>query len=172
MAGFAQDQHFDVKLQCIQQLDSGFIAVGFDTAADPDGGVVAAGADNDFYFVEGSTSGMGGAYRVYGATGNIEAWIAVADRDAPNNSQVVMHLFIDKQAATLELALAGSGVGFCGAHLKTNPDFLFVSGRTNGVAPSGVAPGAGQYCDAERVGCFAASELGSTSAPRLRIVAT
>ncbi len=44
--------------------------------------MVAASADNDLYFVEGSTSGMGGAYRVYGATGNIEAWIAVADRDA------------------------------------------------------------------------------------------
>jgi hypothetical protein len=62
----------------------------------------------------------------------------------------------------LELALAGSGVGFCAAHLKTNPDFLFVDGKTNAPPPPGTEQAVGtQYCDAARSGCFQASDLGT-----------
>ena len=71
-----------------------------------------------------------------------------------------MHLQTAKAASTLELALAGSGVGFCSAHLKTNPESLFVSGKTNAPPPPDTEQMVGtQYCDAERAGCFQASDL-------------
>jgi hypothetical protein len=155
-------QGFDVKLQCQQGSGSTWVAFGFDKPAAADGGVVKSGEGNDFYLVEGQASGMGGAYRVEGGSGNVEAWITVADQNAPNNSQVIMHLLTNKRDGTLELVLAGSGVGFCSAHLKTNADHLYVSGKTNGVAPPGSALPAGeQYCDAQRSGCFAAADLGN-----------
>jgi hypothetical protein len=60
----------------------------------------------------------------------------------------------------LELTFAGSGVGFCGAHLKTDPTNLFIEGKTNGALPPGTSlPANGQYCDAERTGCFALTNL-------------
>jgi hypothetical protein len=101
---------------------------------------------------------MGGAYRVQGE--NVEAWIAVADSGAPMNSQVIMHLITHKSPATSELALAGSGVGFCSAHLKTSADHLYVKGKTNAALPPGAPMTSGiQYCDAACTGCFAVSDL-------------
>jgi hypothetical protein len=155
-------QAFEVKLQCLLELGgpggSGWVAFGFDEpAAEADAGPLAASDGNDFYVVEGQAGGMGGVYRL-DVGGNVEGWIAVADQSAPNNSQVLMHLLTNKVARTLELALAGSGVGFCGAHLKTDPDHVFVSGKTNGAAPPGSTV-VGQYCDALRSGCFAVSAL-------------
>jgi hypothetical protein len=161
-------QTFTVKLQCLQEFPAGpvggagWLAFGFDQAAvaAPDAGPVEASEGNDFYLVDGQDNGMGGVYHVSGATGSVEAWIAVADRTAPTNSRVIMHLLTNKPAATLELALAGAGVGFCSGHLKANADHLFVRARTNGVPPPGAAMG-GQYCDAVRAGCFAVGALGT-----------
>jgi hypothetical protein len=167
-------QSLAVKLQCLQSFGTpgtagGWVAFGFDSASAADAGPAAASEGNDFYLVEGQDGGMGGAYHVHGGTGNIEAWMAVADSNAPMNSQVIMHLVTDAQAGTLELALAGSGVGFCSAHLKTNPGFLFIEGKTNGAPAPGTNIAAGtQYCDAARSGCFDASalqtDLGSAAA--------
>jgi hypothetical protein len=180
-------QTFEVKLQCLQSFGSGSSAgwVGFgivahesadagasetaESASDAalDGGAAAEGdagagfADHDFYLIEGQAGGNGGAYHIDGH-GNVEAWIAVAERAIPANSQVIMHLKTAKAASTLELALAGAGVGFCAAHLKTNPESLFVSGKTNAPPPPGTEQMVGtQYCDAERAGCFQASALGT-----------
>ena len=173
---------FTVQLQCLQAFGdgSGWIAFGFDTAlavpagqggadgsgaggASPPVGVgdvaAAAGA---FYLVEGQPSGMGGAYRLDRASNSVEGWITVADRIAISNSQVIMHLATDHPNGLLELTFAGSGVGFCGAHLKTNATNLFIEGKTNGAAPPGTAlPPGGQYCDADRSGCFALTDLGA-----------
>jgi hypothetical protein len=155
-------QTFGVKLQCLERSGSTWLAFGFDRAASADAGNVTTDASNDFYLVTGQESGMGGAYRIEGKTGNVEAWITVADENAPTNSQVILHLLTNKQAGTLELSLAGSGVGFCAAHLKTNADYLWVSGKTNGAAPPGTdVPAGTQYCDAVRSGCFAATALAS-----------
>jgi hypothetical protein len=179
---------FDVKLQCLQHFgtagaSSGWVGFGVVPSSEVDAGVPGAGlaalpsdagardasvaADaaappagaNDFYLVEGQEGGNGGAYHI-DSRGNIEAWIAVAERDIPANSQVIMHLWTNQAAGTLELTLAGSGVGFCAAHLKTNPSFLFVSGKTNAPPPPGTEQAVGtQYCDATRSGCFDASDL-------------
>lgn len=165
-------QQFVVRLQCLQNFGNpgdpgaGWVAFGF---ASPGGGAVDAdaGMDGDggvedareaFYLVEGQEGGMGGAYRVQGD--DVEAWIAVADSNAPMNSQVIMHLMTHKMPATSELALAGAGVGFCSAHLKTSTDFIFIEGKTNGAPPPGtpMMPGV-QYCDDARAGCFAVSDL-------------
>lgn len=167
-------QSFGAKLQCLQTFaagpvgGAGWVAFGFDQAAAAvDAGPVVASEGNDFYLVEGQANGMGGVYHISGATGSVEAWIAVADRSAPLNSQVIMHLLTDEPAGTLELAVAGSGVGFCSGHLKANADYLFVSGKTNAPPPPG-SPMSGQYCDALRAGCFAigalATDLGEGSA--------
>lgn len=161
-------QSFSVKLQCLQQFaagpvgGAGWVAFGFDQAAVavPDAGPIEASAGNDFYLLEGQGNGMGSAFHISGATGSVEGWVAVADRTAPNNSQVILHLLTDKPADTLELALAGSGVGFCSGHLKANADHLFVSGKTNAPPPPGAAM-TGQYCDAQRSGCFAITALGT-----------
>jgi len=132
-------------------------AVDAGAAGDGDAGVPFPG--RDFYLVEGQTGGNGGAYHI-DSNGNVEAWIAVAERDIPANSQVLMHLRTAHVAKTLELALAGSGVGFCAAHLKTNPASLFVTGKTNAPPPPGTEQMVGtQYCDADRAGCFQASAL-------------
>jgi hypothetical protein len=168
-------QSFSAKLQCMQTFPAGpvggagWVAFGFDQAAAAgDAGPVVASEGNDFYLVEGQANGMGGVYHLSGATGSVEGWIAVADRSVPLNSQVILHLLTDEPAGTLELALAGSGVGFCSGHLKANADHLFVSGRMNAPPPPGAAM-SGQYCDAARAGCFAISALatdlgeGSTS---------
>lgn len=88
-----------------------------------------------FYLLEGQEGGMGGVYRVDGD--DVEGWIAVADRNAPMNSRVLMHLITHKAPATSELALAGAGVGFCSGHLKTSSDYLFIQGKTNGAPPPG-----------------------------------
>jgi hypothetical protein len=163
-------QTFNVKLQCLQSFGAagspgaGWVAFGFAHArvlVESDAGAVDTGEpDDDFYLVEGQATGMGGAYHVQRTSGTVEAWIAVADSVATSNSQVIMHLATDKLAATSELALAGSGVGFCAAHLQTSADFIFIQGKTNGVPPPGTSmmPGV-QYCDALRAGCFAVGAL-------------
>jgi hypothetical protein len=109
---------------------------------------------------EGQPGGMGGAYHIDRANGNVEAWIAVAEKTIPMNSQVIMHLLSGKPEKTLELAFAGSAVGFCSAHLKTSADHIFVQGKTNGAAAPGaiIAPGT-QVFDAARAGCFAIAGL-------------
>jgi hypothetical protein len=48
--------------------------------------------------------------------------------------------------------------GFCGAHLKTSKDPLFVRGRTNAPPPPGT-PVAGQYRDVQRAACYATAAL-------------
>lgn len=151
---FPGGQSFSAQLQCMQEWAGGWLAFGF-ASADEDAG--AAGSGDDFYLVEGQEGGMGGVYRVRAGSGDVEAWITVADRRAPNNSQVVMHLLVDAAAVTTELAFAGSGVGFCSAHLKTGDNHLFIRGKPNAPPPPG-APN-GHYCDSERVGCFSTTEL-------------
>jgi hypothetical protein len=166
---------FDVKLQCMQSFGApgsasdAWIAFGFGSSVSTnteDAGADAADGGQDaegdaFYLVEGMAGGMGGVYRISG--GNVEAWIAVADSTAPSNSRVIMHVITHESPATSELALAGAGVGFCSAHLKTSADFLFIQGKTNAPPPPGTgmpAPGV-QYCDADRAGCFDVTALGT-----------
>lgn len=157
-------QSIVVQLQCLEEFGTpgaagaGWVAFGFERAAVADAGPATASAGNDFYLVEGQPGGNGGAYHISGATGSVDAWLAVAERDVPLNSQVVARLVTDQSAKTLELALAGSAVGFCSAHLKADPDHLFVRGRTNAPPPPG-SPMAGQYCDAQRAGCYATAAL-------------
>ena len=174
-------QSFTVQLQCLQAFGdgSGWIAFGFDTAlqapATGQGGADGSGAGGSsgpvhvgdvtadagaFYLIEGQPSGMGGAYRLDRATNSVEGWLTVADKIATSNSQVVMHLSTDHPNGLLELTFAGSGVGFCGAHLKTNASNLFIEGKTNGApAPGTPLPANGQFCDADRSGCFALADL-------------
>jgi hypothetical protein len=165
-------QSFTVKLQCMSQYAGGWMAFGFDTALDDadvdagvldtDAGALDAQSGKDFYFIHGQDGGMGGAYRVSAARGDVEAWLTVADSRAPNNSQVVMHLMTNSAAGTTELALAGSGVGFCSAHLKTGHDFLFIQAKTNAPPPPGTPMNSPtQFCDASRTGCFATDALGT-----------
>lgn len=154
---------FPVMLQCMVHSGGSWLAFGFARAsidADADAGVGESGARGDFYLVEGQEGGMGGAYHVKAGSNDVEAWITVADRRVPNNSQVIMHLVTHTAAGTTELALAGSGVGFCSAHLKTSRDYLFIEAKTNAALPPGapMTPGS-QYCDASRSGCFATSAL-------------
>jgi hypothetical protein len=154
-------QAFTVQLQCIDHWNGGWIAFGFDSAQAADAGHVAAIGGADFYLMEGQDGGMGGAYHLQGATGDVEGFITVADSRVPNNSQVIMHLLTDNAASTIELTLAGSGVGFCSAHLKTGNDFIFIRAKTNGAAAPGTPlPASGQYCDDARTGCFATATLG------------
>jgi len=141
----------------LQEWSGGWLAFGFappDRDSD-DAGVSDAG--DDFFLVEGQEGGMGGVYRVRGKSGHVEAWITVADRRAPSNSQVVMHLSVDAANGVTELAFAGSGVGFCSAHLRTADNFLFIRGKPNAPPPPG-APN-GHYCERERSGCFSTTEL-------------
>lgn len=157
-------QSFSVKLQCLQEFGApgsagaGWVAFGFDRAAEADAGPAQASDGNDFYLVEGQPSGNGGAYHISGATGSVHAWLAVAEQNVPLNSQVVAELVTDESTKTLELALAGSAVGFCAAHLKTSQDHLFVRGRTNAPPPPG-SPMSGQYCDVQRAACYATAAL-------------
>jgi hypothetical protein len=157
-------QRMTVQLQCLQEFGAagsagaGWLAFGFDRATATDAGPVQAGAGNDFYLIVGQEAGNGGAYHIEGATGNVEGWIAVADRNVPLNSQVLMHLVTDKATATLELALGGAAVGFCSAHLKASRDHVFVTARANEPPPPG-SPMAGQYCYAPRAGCYATADL-------------
>jgi hypothetical protein len=164
-------QSFTVKLQCMSQNAGGWMAFGFDTAPDvadidagalddTDAGALDAHGGKDFYLIHGQDGGMGGAYHVSAARGDVEAWLTVADSRYPDNSQVIMHLLTDSAAGTTELAFAGSGVGFCSAHLKTGHDFLFIQGKTNAPPPPGVPMNSAmQYCDAARSGCFASAAL-------------
>jgi hypothetical protein len=166
-------QSFTVKLQCIDSHGSDWVAFGFgsalassdagasdDDAGPPDGGALAAdGGGDDFFLVQGQSTGNGGAYHVNRSTGDVEGWITVADSQSPGNSQVVMHLLTSKAAGTLELALGGSAVGFCGAHLMTGANAIYIQGQTNAAPPPGT-PAGSQACAATRSGCFAASALG------------
>lgn len=189
-------QTFQVKLQCMQHFGtpgsagSGWVGFGRERPGTADAGADAAVAvdasvpadaasgdldagraaadGSEFYLVVGQDGGNGGAYHI-DRNGNIEGWIAVAERDIPANSQVIMHLLTNDAAGTLELVLAGSGVGFCAAHLKTDPSYLFVSGKTNAPPPPGTMQAVGtQYCDEPRSGCYRAdnlaADLGSDSA--------
>jgi hypothetical protein len=183
-------QTFTVKLQCLQRfgtpgMNAGWVGFGIERSASADAGAsgesglgVAADASppddsgtpardaglatdsgSDFYLIEGQEGGNGGAYHIAG-NGNVEGWVAVAERDIPANSQVIMHLLTDQATGTLELALAGSAVGFCAAHLKTNPEMLFVTGKTNAPPPPGTMQAVGtQYCDTPRSGCYRADDL-------------
>ncbi len=185
-------QTFRVRLQCLQRfgtpgMSTGWVGWGRARPIGADAGATRVPADastnaaedhldagsgatdgSEFYLVEGQEGGNGGAYHI-DQHGNVEGWIAVAEREIPANSQVIMHLFTNAAASTLELALAGSGVGFCAAHLKTNPSLLFVGGKTNAPPPPGIMQAVGtQYCDEPRAGCFLAdnlaTDLGSDSA--------
>jgi len=178
-------QTFQVQLQCMQRFgtpgaNAGWVGFGRVRPSSADAGVSGVAADasvpadagsrdgdagpavtdgSDFYLIEGQEGGNGGAYHI-DRQGNVEGWIAVAERNIPANSQVIMHLRTDKAAGTLELALAGSAVGFCAAHLKTDPTFLFVNGKTNAPPPPGTTQAVGtQYCDEPRSGCYRADNL-------------
>lgn len=173
-------QTFEVKLQCFDGLGDGkgWLAFGFGTAlppapdagasdggregtGPPDGGALAAaGGGNDFYLVEGQAGGMGSAYHIDRRSGSVEGWLTVADRGAPANSQVIMHLLTDRAAGTFELTLGGSSVGLCAAHLKMGGGFLFINARTNAPPPPGTPMGVGtQSCEPLRAGCFDATML-------------
>jgi hypothetical protein len=149
------DQTFELKLQCLTEpVGTSWIAFGFaeplEPAEDTEGGALQP---NDFYVLDGRNAGMGGLYHL-DTSGNVEAWIAVADQDAPDDGQVLLHLITSKSAGTLELALAGRGVGLCGAHLKADAEHVFVSGKPD------TASGAGEpLCDALTTGCFALAAL-------------
>jgi hypothetical protein len=180
-------QSFAVKLQCLDSRGSDWVAFGFgtalaapdagapdkdagafeDDAGPPDGGALGAeGGGDDFFLIQGQSTGNGGAYHVKRSTGEVEGWIAVADRVATGNSQVVMHMLTSTTPRTLELTLGGSAVGFCSAHLKTGADLVYVQGKTNAPPPAGTPAGA-QACAPVRSGCFAANalnlDLGATS---------
>jgi hypothetical protein len=166
-------QTFTVKLQCLDSRGTDWVAFGFgsalaaasdagapDDAGPPDGGALAAeGGGDDFFLIQGQSTGNGGAYHVKRSTGDVEGFIAVADSQSPGNSQVIMHLLTSKAAGTLELALGGAAVGFCSAHLKTGGDVIYVKGKTNAAPPPGT-PAGSQACAAARTGCFAAGALG------------
>lgn len=152
------EQTFAVKLQCVTEpLGTSWLAFGFAEPLVPaaDGEERAPLAPNDFYLVDGRNAGMGGVYHL-DREGNVEAWIAVADQEGLAQGQVLMHLLTRKSAGTFELALAGSGVGFCGAHLKADADHVFVTGKPD------AASGAGeQACEALTAGCYALAALDS-----------
>jgi hypothetical protein len=151
---FPGGQNFVVQLQCMQRYPGGWVAFGFEDAqADADAGA----GGRDFYLIEGQDGGMGGAFHVRAGGGHLEGWLSVADSRAPNNSQVIMHLLVDNSPHTTELAFAGSGVGFCSAHLKVDGAALFIRAKTNAPPPPG-SPN-GHYCNDLRVGCFATAEL-------------
>lgn len=159
-------QPFVMQLQCLEQHVGGWMAFGFADSPDAeqrDAGVASEHA-RDFYLVEGQVGGMGGAYHVHEDSdptkAEVEAWITVADSRVPTNSQVLMHLLSRSVTATTELTFAGSGVGFCSAHLKVSPEYLFIQAKTNAALPPGAAMDpAVQYCDSLRLGCFATSAL-------------
>jgi hypothetical protein len=131
-----------------------WMAFGFDAPLG-DGG-----SASNFYFVEGRSNGGGGAYHVDTNSGDIEGWIAVADKGSPNTSQVLIHLLLHKDSGSVELTLAGSGVGFCSAHLKTTADALFIVGNTIGPIPEGeTIPAGTEYCQPARMGCFNPTSL-------------
>jgi hypothetical protein len=151
---------FSAKFQCIQQSEGKWLAFGFDAAQAADAGSVAIAAGQDFYLADGQEGGMGDVYRISGATGDVEAWISVADSRAPANSQVLIHLLTHRASSTLELTFAGTGVGFCSAHLNTGSDHLFITAKTNAPPPAGTPMSViGQWCDAVRSGCFASADL-------------
>ena len=81
-----------------------------------------------------------------------------------------MHLITSKSAGTLELALAGSGVGFCGAHLKADADHVFVTGKPDASSAAG-----SPSCGAQSSGCYALAaldiDLGADSASCAAIAA-
>jgi len=159
---FPGGQTFRVQLQCMREHTGGWLAFGIVPSQsihdDADAGAAAV-TGHDVYLVQGQDGGMGGAYHVR-ASGDVEAWITVADGRVPNNSQVLMHLLIDAAAGTTELAFGGSGVGFCSAHLKTGQNHLYILAKTNAPPPPGQSPTPGtQYCDAPRGGCFATDAL-------------
>lgn len=152
------EQTFDVKLQCATEpLGTSWLAFGFAQPLEPapEGEASAGGVlePNDFYLVDGRIGGMGGVYHL-DRDGNVEAWLAVADQDTPEEGQVLMHLITSKDAGTLELALAGTGVGFCGAHLKADADHVFVTGK-----PDAASGATGQSCGAPSSGCYALAAL-------------
>lgn len=160
-------QSFTVKLQCLESHGSDWVGFGFATAlqasdagapASDAGALATEGGGDDFFLVAGQAGGGGGAYHIQRSTGNVEGWIAVADSQAPGNSQVIMHLVTNKAAGSLELALGGSAVGFCTAHLKTDADSVFIKARINAPPPPGT-PAGSQHCAAERTGCFASTAL-------------
>lgn len=147
------DQTFELKLQCITEpIGTSWIAFGFAEPLDAAETEGEALAPNDFYVLDGKNGGTGGLYHL-DSTGNVEAWIAVADQQAPEDGQVLLHLITSKEAGTLELALAGSGVGLCGAHLKADAEHVFVSGKPD------IAGSSGQLCEALSTGCFALGAL-------------
>ncbi|MEO5769627.1 MAG: hypothetical protein ABIS92_14845 [Polyangia bacterium] len=171
-------ESFALSLQCMDRFanGNGWIAFGFDRAmaAPVDGGAAPdAGKDDkpsdagihdapaevgDFYIAMGSENGMGSAYHVSRTTGKVEGWIVVADSRATSNSQVIMHLLVE--GAKFELTFAGSGVGFCAAHLSGDSDHLFIKAKTNAPPPPGTAMSPDvQYCDSERTGCFRTTAL-------------
>lgn len=141
---------FTAKLQCL------------DTHGDGSGWSAFGSDGDDFYLLEGQPRGMGAVYRVSRVTERVEGWMAVADEaHVDDMSQVIMHLVSDRDAGTLEIALAGSGVGFCGAHVKMDQDLIYVQGRPDGPPAPGEpppAPGA-RTCAAPTAGCFSAEHL-------------
>jgi hypothetical protein len=152
------EQTFDVMLQCVTEpLGTSWLAFGFAQPLEPAPGDEASEADvlepNDFYLVDGRIAGKGGVYHL-DRDGNVEAWIAVADQGTPEEGQVLMHLITSKARGTLELALAGTGVGFCGAHLKADADHVFVTGK-----PDAASVASEQSCQAPSSGCYALAAL-------------
>lgn len=95
-----------------------------------------------WYMREGQTRGFLTLAKVDAAQ-NVEAWMAVADKDAVyTSSQMLMHLKSTAETHTLELTVTGSNIGVgCGVQFQSNTNYIYVSGLIDD--PSG---GSGVDC--------------------------
>ncbi|MGZ3773291.1 MAG: hypothetical protein ACXVCY_05885 [Pseudobdellovibrionaceae bacterium] len=134
----------------------------YDIMSDGTGGVLFGKKDNVWYLYQNIGAGHSFAVvtPVASSSGDyvVEAWFSVGIGNTPNwysGSYGVIHLKADSSTKNLEMAVAGTGFGYCGAQLKTDGTNLFVKGSSGG----GTSDGSTWTCQAADTVCKLASDL-------------
>jgi hypothetical protein len=113
----------------------------YDVFSDSTGGMLFGKKDDTWYLYQnsGQVRSLAIVTPVTGQSGkyDVEAWMGVGQANATSStcssnwygcSYGVIHLKANSAESTMEMTVAGTGFGYCGAHLKSDGTNLYVVG--------------------------------------------
>jgi hypothetical protein len=122
----------------------------YDVFSDGTGGMLFGKKDDIWYIYTnvGQQRGLALIAPVVASSGEyvVEAWVSVGQANGSSCSETwygcsygVIHLKANSAAKLLEMTVAGTGFGYCGAHLKSEGINLYVNGSSGGLSLDGLA---------------------------------
>lgn len=137
----------------------------YDVFGDNTGGMLFGKNSDTWYLYQnvGAQRSLAKVTPVSGASGEytVEAWFSVGQSNTSGCSSTwygcsygVIHLKANSSTSAIEMTVAGTGFGYCGAHLKSEGTNLFIQGSSGGSSD-----GTTWSCQAADTSCTLASSL-------------